>query len=69
MLSLCEKGVELKEINVGGLYFKEGRRQISKTVYVDPEMEKVFQKLDRRGVKMENRTTPTDSKEDLMKLI
>ena len=69
LLSLCEKGVELKEINVGGLYFKEGRRQISKTVYVDPEMEKVFQKLDRRGVKMENRTTPTDSKEDLMKLI
>ena len=69
LLSLCEKGVELKEINVGGLYFKEGRRQISKTVYVDPEMEKVFQKLDRRGVKMENRTTPTDSKEDLLKLI
>ncbi|NBH71920.1 PTS mannose/fructose/sorbose transporter subunit IIB [Clostridiaceae bacterium] len=69
LLSLCRKGIELKEINVGGLYFKEGRRQISKTVYVDPEMEEIFQRLSELGVKLENRTTPTDSKEDLMKLM
>lgn len=69
LLSVCEKGVDLKEINVGGLYFKEGRRQLSKTVYVDQEMEEVFKKLSERGVKLENRTTPTDSGEDLMKLM
>ncbi|MCI9161806.1 MAG: PTS sugar transporter subunit IIB [Lachnospiraceae bacterium] len=69
LLSLCGKGIELKEINVGGLYFKEGRRQISKTVYVDPEMEGIFRRLSELGVKLENRTTPTDSKEDLMKLM
>jgi|InofroStandDraft_1065614.scaffolds.fasta_scaffold40293_2 Phosphotransferase system, mannose/fructose/N-acetylgalactosamine-specific component IIB len=69
LLSLCEKGIELKEINVGGLYFKEGRRQLSKTVYVDLGMEEVFRRLNDLGVKLENRTTPTDSKEDLMKLL
>ena len=66
---MCEKGIELKEINVGGLYFKEGRRQLSKTVYVDLGMEEVFRRLNDLGVKLENRTTPTDSKEDLMKLL
>jgi mannose/fructose/N-acetylgalactosamine-specific phosphotransferase system component IIB len=69
LLSICEKGIELKEINVGGLYYKEGRRQLSKTVYVDAEMESVFRKLSEMGIKLENRTTPTDTKEDLMELL
>lgn len=69
LLSICEKGVELKEINVGGLYYKEGRRQISRTVYVDAEMEEVFRKLSNMGIRLENRTTPTDAGEDLMKLL
>lgn len=69
LLSICGKGIDLKAVNVGGLYFKEGRRQLSKTVYVDKEMEDIFRKLDSRGVRLENRTTPTDAEEDLMRLM
>lgn len=69
LLSICEKGISLKSVNVGGLYFKEGRRQLSKTVYVDQEMEDIFRRLSERGVALENRTTPTDAEEDLMKLM
>lgn len=58
LLHIYEKGVKLEKINVGGLYFKEGRRQLSKTVYVDPEMEEIFRKLNSYGVALENRTTP-----------
>lgn len=69
LLALHERGVKLTEINVGGLYFKEGRRQLSKTVYVDAEMEEIFRKLNDAGVALENRTHPNDGKEDLMKLL
>ena len=69
LLHIYEKGVKLEKINVGGLYFKEGRRQLSKTVYVDPEMEEIFKKLNSYGVALENRTTPTDPEENLMKLM
>ena len=69
LLSICKKGCGLEAVNVGGLYFKEGRRQISKTVYVDPEMGEIFRELDSLGVRLENRTTPTDPEEDLMKLL
>lgn len=69
LLHIYEKGIKLEKINVGGLYFKEGRRQLSKTVYVDPEMEEIFRKLNSYGVALENRTTPTDTEEDLMKLM
>ena len=51
LLSICKKGCSLEAVNVGGLYFKEGRRQISKTVYVDPEMEEIFRELDSLGVR------------------
>ena len=42
---------------------------MAKTVYVDPEMEEIFRKLNSYGVALENRTTPTDTEEDLMKLM
>jgi mannose/fructose/sorbose-specific phosphotransferase system IIB component len=68
-LELVEAGVDIPEINVGGIYFKEGRRQLSKTVYVDDEMADVFRALAAKGVALENRTSPTDPKNDLMKLL
>lgn len=68
-LKLHELGVALQTINVGGLYFKEGRRQLAKTVYVDPAMEDAFEKLHALGVELEIRTHPSDAKEDLMKRI
>lgn len=68
-LNMIDRGAEIASINVGGIYFKEGRRQVSKTVYVDDDMERVFKALDGKGVKLEVRTTPTDSEEKLMDLL
>lgn len=34
-LEMIKLGAVIPEINVGGIYFAEGRSQISKTVYVD----------------------------------
>lgn len=68
-LRLVELGVDLREINVGGLYFVEGRRQLSKTVYVDEHMEETFRALAEKGVRLEVRTHPRDTSEDLMTLI
>lgn len=69
LLYLVEHGIPLESINVGGLYFKEGRRQIEKTVYVDDEMVDTFKKLNTLGVALEVRTTPSDTSIDLMKLL
>jgi len=56
-------------VNVGGLYYKEGRRPLAKTIYVDEELEQVFRELNQLGVKLETRTTPTDPANDLMRLL
>lgn len=68
-LKLIEAGVLLNEINVGGIYFKEGRRQVSKTVYVDDEMVEVFQQLHKAEVKLEIRTHPSDTSTDLLSVL
>ncbi len=68
-LRMVELGTHIEEINVGGLYFKEGRRQIARTVYVDDHMVEAFRKLIERGVRLEVRTHPRDASEDLMKLL
>lgn len=69
LLYLVENGISIPSINVGGLYFKEGRKQISKTIYLDDVLTENFQKLHDLGVELETRTTPRDAKTDLMTLI
>lgn len=68
-LSLVELGAHIDTINVGGLYHKEGRLQVARTVYVDPHMEETFRALAAKGVKLEVRTHPSDASEDLMSLL
>ena len=68
-LRMVELGARIDEINVGGLYFQEGRRQVSRTVYVDAHMEETFRSLVAKGVRLEVRTHPRDSAEDLMDLL
>lgn len=69
LLHLVENGVKIESINVGGLYFKEGRTQIAKTIYLDEEMKEVFRKLSAQGIELETRTTPRDARVELMTMI
>ena len=69
LLHLVKNGIKLESVNVGGLYFKEGRKQYSKTVYLDTEMEDIFKELSSAGVILETRTAPTDELIDLMGLL
>ncbi|MFC4620287.1 PTS system mannose/fructose/N-acetylgalactosamine-transporter subunit IIB [Camelliibacillus cellulosilyticus] len=60
LLSLLENGVQIKEVNIGGMYHKPDRRQITKTVYVNDEEEAVIKKIKEFGVDVEVRTAPSD---------
>lgn len=68
-LEMIKLGAVIPEINVGGIYFAEGRSQISKTVYVDDAMIDVFKQLHALNVKLEVRATPSDTSQDLMSLL
>jgi mannose/fructose/sorbose-specific phosphotransferase system IIB component len=69
ILKLIQGGVEVKSINVGQMGFKQGKKQISKTLSVDKKDIDAFKKLRSMGVTLEQRQLPGDKKVELGKLL
>lgn len=68
-LELIKKGVPLHSLNIGGMRFKEGRRQVSKALSVSLEEEKVIREISAYGVEVEHRQLATDTKVDVLTLL
>jgi len=66
VLKLLEGGIDLKAINIGGMSFKEGKKQITSSVYVDEKDIEAFKKLHEKGIELELRRVSTDIKVDMM---
>lgn len=67
IVELIEKGVPLKEINVGGMRFEKDRQQITKAVSVSTSNIEAFKKLNDLGVRLEFRQLPGDTSVDFYK--
>ncbi len=59
---LVELGVPLKDVNVGNMHFSEGKRPITKKVYVDDDDMADLEWLSAQGVNVFCQDVPTDSK-------
>ena len=59
---LVEAGVELKDVNVGNMHFSEGKRSLSKKVYVDDQDMEDLKFLVSKGIKENNQEVPGDPK-------
>ena len=62
---LIEGGVPIKEVNVGNLHFSEGKRQISKKVYVDDADLADLKAIEDAGVNVYIQDVPGDAKEQV----
>ena len=64
-----DKGGSLSSVNVGGLHFGEGKKQVCKTVCVTTEDVDAFKTLKKRGIELEIRAVPGDLRESLEKYL
>lgn len=69
VLNLINKGVRIKEVNVGGMHYSPDKKQILKAISVSKEDIQAFQELDKLGVHLEARMVPDDEKIDIMEII
>lgn len=53
---------KIKHVNLGGIKAKEGTRNISKAVNLQPEEEELVKKMIQQGVEVEIRQVPSDKK-------
>lgn len=59
----------IQSINIGGMKQEEGRRQISKAVFISEKDEAQLKELHEKGIELEVRLVPTDTKQNLMDLL
>lgn len=66
IVRLIEGGVDIREVNVGGMTHREGSKLISQAVAVDADDVAAFRRLHDMGVKMTIQQVATNAPEDLM---
>ncbi len=66
---LIDKGVELKEINVGNMPYEQGKIKVANTVSVTQEEIEDFEKLQAKGVAISIQLTPSDPRKDFMEVL
>lgn len=59
---LAKEVKNIQQINLGGTKADEGTKNISKAINIFPEDEKMLNELKERGIEIEIRQVPTDSK-------
>ena len=59
---LIDGGVPIKEVNVGNMHFSQGKRQITKKVYVDDQDLEDLRYIESKGVHVYIQDTPGDPK-------
>lgn len=66
---LMDKGVKLTSLNVGGMHFSPGKKQILPTMSVDNEDVEMLMEIGGRGVELEGRVIPVAEKTDVMEIL
>lgn len=62
---LVDAGVEIKDVNVGNMHFSEGKRALSKKVYVDDQDYEDLKYLVDKGINVFIQDVPGDPKQSI----
>ncbi|MDR0820565.1 MAG: PTS sugar transporter subunit IIB [Endomicrobium sp.] len=69
ILYMIEAGADFKSVNVGGMHFINGKRQLLHNLCVnDSDVESLY-KIHIKSIEIEGRILPEDEKKDIMSLI
>ena len=67
VLRFIEAQGPIKTVNVGNMSFKEGAREVTKSIQVLPEEEQIFETIASKGVTVTAQLVPNDPVVDFMK--
>ncbi|MFC0323508.1 PTS mannose transporter subunit IIAB [Gallibacterium melopsittaci] len=68
-LFLVEAGLDIKSVNIGGMAYRDGKKQITSAVSVDQKDIDAFKKLAELNVELDVRKVSNDRKEDMIDLL
>ncbi|MCI1985048.1 MAG: mannose/fructose/sorbose PTS transporter subunit IIB [Lactobacillus sp.] len=65
-LELVRSGVPIPVLNIGGMQFKEGKKQVTKAISLNQQDVESFRALAKEGVKLDLRVVKTDPSGDII---
>ena len=65
IVKMIDNGVKFNSINVGGMHFVHGKKQLLSNVSVDSNDVKAFLKLISCGIELESRILPNDERHNI----
>lgn len=66
---LKDTGIDVKKVNVGGMHFRDDRRELLSYLYLSSDEIKLFEQLMEQGIYFECQDLPTSTAYDLRKII
>ena len=69
IFELITSGLKITKVNIGGMYYKAGKRALAPYIYVDDEDIRCFKKLLQLGIQLEGKDVPTGKAIDISKLV
>lgn len=69
VLRLLDMKVPITEVNVGGMHYRPGRKQVAPYIFVDEQERRWFQELHARHIALVGQDVPTGRKLDVAKLL
>ena len=69
ILRLVKNRIKISEVNIGGIHFKDGRKQILSYIYLSEEEIAVFEELFELGIECFCQDVPSADKNDLKLLL
>ena len=65
VLSYWQLGGPVKSVNIGGMRFEPGKKQIAQSISVNDADLAVFRELNQQNIELEGRAVPTDPQMDI----
>lgn len=69
VLFVIESGVDIKSVNVGGMHFSNGKKQLLCNLSVDEKDIDALKKIHYKGIETEGRVLPADERVDVFPVI
>ena len=69
VLDFIENGATVKSVNVGGMHFSNGKKQLLCNLSVDKKDIDALVKIHRKGIETEGRVLPADERIDIFPVI
>ena len=64
-LNIFQAGIHFDKLNIGGLHFRDKKKELNNYIYVDAEDVDCINDLQKLGVKLEGQTVPNAKKIDV----